>query len=439
MKKRATLIFSLIALLLIGVSLASLSTATAKVNPKKWDTAIAKDSVQGHATFYEMHLGLFAHYSFPGKKYQWGSTGWIDGSDVKSLDELADNFDANDLAEKAATMRAQYVIFTTSHANMNVLFPSEVMKRYLPGHCSKRDVLRDVINAVKAKNMRVMFYIHPSDGHDFTKEDQDRVGYNEGAPFKKYNEFINEYYAELVDRYGKDVSGYFIDGGVPKKYLDLPRLRKTFLSRQPGTWLLQNGGRNPVCNDYGAHETLDSPYPAANWAVYKPITGEWWALKNSVTFCPELAYRYTVLQASVKERQGGGVGWSFGPYPGGKWEVGVPSFCERLGKLIDKSGPSIYGTRPGKAWVTLNKQPLVGLAYVSTESVDGKKTYLHQFLPPKTQTLVLPAPADGRKFTSARLIINNHKVDLQQTDSSVTLTLKDGDRWDDVDTIIALQ
>ena len=106
---------------------------------------------------------------------------------------------------------------------------------------------------------------------------------------------------------------------------------------------------------------------------------------------------------------------------------------------MDKSGPSIYGTRPGKAWVTLNKQPLVGLAYVSTESVDGKKTYLHQFLPPKTQTLVLPAPADGRKFTTARLIINNHKVDLQQTDSSVTLTLKDGDGWDDVDTIIALQ
>ena len=439
MKQRPVFILRIIAIILINCLIIQLSTSSKNLKPKKVDTVIAQDSAQGKATFYEMHLGLFAHYMFPGKKYQWGATEWADGSAVKSLDELADNFDAEDFAAKAQLMHAQYIIFTTSHANMNVLFPSEVMKRYLPGHCSKRDVLSDLIKAVKAKNIRVMFYIHPSDGHDFTKEDQDRVGYNDGAPYKRYNDFINEYYAELIDRYGKEVSGYFIDGGVPKKYLDLPRLRKTFLSRQPGTWLLQNGGLNRVFNDYGAFETLDAPYPAANWAVYKPITGEWWALKNSVLFCPELAYRYTVLQSSVRDRQGGGVGWSFGPYPGGKWEVGVTSFCERLGELIDKSGPSIFGTRPGKAYLTLNKQPLVGLSYVSTESIDGKKTYLHQFLPQKTKKLELPAPADGRTFSSAKLLSNNHKVELQQTDSSVILTLIPGDQWDDVDTIIVLE
>ena len=274
-----------------------------------------------------MHLGLFAHYMFPGKPYQWGATVWADGSGVKSLDELADNFDAAEFAAAAKLMRAQYIIFTTSHANMNVLFPSEVMQRYLPGHASKRDVLRDVIKAMKAKNIRVMFYIHPSDGHDFTKEDQERVGWNDGPPYKRYNDFYNEYVVELVDRYGKDVSGYFMDGGVPQKIVDGPRLRETILSRQPGAWLVQNGGLNRAVNDYGAYETLDPPYPAANWAVNKPITGEWWALTNSVILCPELAYRYTVLQASLKDRQGGGVGWSFGPHPGGKWELGVHSFC----------------------------------------------------------------------------------------------------------------
>ena len=430
--------FSLILILFIGSILTS-ATTSAKVKPKIPDIVMAQDSVQAHAALLRMHLGFFAHYSFPGKKYQWGSTDWIDGTPIASLDELADNFDAEDLAQKAAAMRAQYVIFTTSHANMNVLFPSEVMNKYLPGHTSKRDVLGDLIKAVKAKNIQVMFYVHPSDGHDFTKDDQDRVGYNEGAPFTKYNDFINAYYAELVDRYGKEVSGYFLDGGVPKKILDLPRLRKTFLSRQPGAILIQNGGLNRMCNDYGAFETLDPPYPAANWVVCKPITGEWWALKNSVIICPELAYRYTVLQASVKDRQGGGVNWAFGPYPGGKWEIGVPSFCERLGALMDKSGSSVFGTLPSKAYVTLNKKALVGLAYTATESIDGKKTFVHQFLPPKTQKLELPAPADGRKFSSARLLVNNHKVDLQQTENAVILTLNKGDRWDDVDTIIELK
>lgn len=422
--------------LLVGSLLLSSSSFS---QTKKGALSVAQDSAQAHAILYDLHLGFFAHYSFPGKEYKYGSTGWIDGTAIKSLDELADNFDAEDFATKAQLMRAQYIIFTTSHANMNVLFPSEVMKQYLPGHTSKRDVIADMIKAVKAKNIRVLFYIHPTDGHDFTKEDQERVGYNDGAPFKKYNDFYNAYIAELVDRYGKDVSGYFMDGGVPKRIVDSRRLRMTILSRQPGAILFQNGGLNRDCNDYGAFETLDPPYPAANWAVNKPITGEWWAMKNSVTFNPELAYRYTVLQASLRDRQGGGVGWSAGPYPGGKWEIGVTSFCERLGKLMDKSGSSIFGTRPGKAWVTLDKKPLVGLAYVSTESVDGKKTYLHQFLPPKTQKLELPAPANGRKFTSAYLLTNHRKVELEQTESSVVLTLSNKDKWDDVDTIIVLE
>ena len=401
---------------------------------------IAKDSAEGHASFYEMHLGFFVHYMFPGKKYQYGATVWADGSAVNSLDELADNFDAEDFAATAKRMRAQYIIFTTSHANMNALFPSDVLRRYLPGHTSKRDVLRDVIKAMKKQDIRVVFYIHPSDGHDFSKEDQERVGWNDGPPYKRYNDFINEYFGELVDRYGKDVSGYFLDGGVPKKIVDGPRVRETILSRQPGAWLIQNGGLNRAVNDFGAYETLDSPYPAANWAVNKPITGEgWWALTNTVVLCPELAYRYTILQASLKDRQGGGVGWSFGPHPGGKWELGVPSFCDRIGALVDQAGPSLFGTRPSKAYVTLNRKPLIGLPYVATESIDGKKTYLHQFMAPKTQELELPAPADGRKFSSAYLLSNHHKIDLKQTENAVRLTLKQKDRWDNVDTIIVLE
>jgi hypothetical protein len=439
MNKTSISILRHVAIFFFTILLSSCTTAPEikkTVHPK---ITIAQDSVTARASFYEMHLGLFAHYMFPQPGYQWGGTEWADGSAVKSLDELADNFDAEDFAATAKTMRAQYIIFTTSHANMNVLFPSEVIKKYLPVHFSHRDVLRDLITEVKARNIRVMFYIHPSDGHDFSKGDQERVGWNDGPPYQRWNDFINAYYAELVDRYGKDVSGYYIDGGLPDKHVDGARLRKTILSRQPGAWLLQNSGLDSTCVDYGSFEALEHPYPAANWAVYKPITGLWWATKSSVVFCPELAYRFTILQASVKGRQGGGVGWSFGPHPGGRWETGVRTFCERLGALIDKTGPSLFGTRPSKAYVTLDKQPLVGLAYVATESAEGKTTYLHLFLPPRTKILKLPAPADGRKFTSARLLSNNHDVDLQLTDNAVILSLKEGDTWDDVDTIILLE
>jgi len=427
------------ALLVSALIGTSCKTPAASTKLPSYPTTIAGDSASGRASFYEMHLGLFAHYMFPQNGYAWPPTKWADTTFVRSLDELADNFDAADFADKAATMRAQYIIFTTSHANMNVLFPSAVISKYLPGHASKRDVLRDVINEMKSRNIRVMFYIHPSDGHDFSRAEQDRVGWNDGAPYRKYNDFLNEYYAELADRYGKDVSGYFIDGGLPNEHVDGARMRKTILSRQPGAWLLQNSGLDRSTVDFAGHETLDRPFPAANWAVYKPITGEWWAEKNYVIIPAELAYRYTVLQASVRDRQGGGVGWSFGPHPKGYWEPGVSSFCKTLGALIDRSGPSIFGTRPSKAFVTLDKKPLIGLKYVATESMDGKTTYLHRFLPSATKSIELPLPANGFVYTKAYLLANGHPLTLSQSAAGISLTLSDGDDWDEVDTIIVME
>ena len=308
------------------------------------------------ASFTDMHLGLFAHYMYVGKPYQWGATEWADGTMAKSLDELADNLDVEDFAATAAAMRAQYVIFTTWHANMNVLYPSVVMKRHLPGHCSRRDAVGDLIQALKARNIRTVLYIHPSDaGPDFTREDQDRVGWNDGAPFRRWNDFINEVVAEVVDRYGKDVSGYYIDGGLPEQ-VDAPRLRKTILDRQPAAWLIQNSGLNRACVDYGARERMEPPYPSTTWLRCQTITDEWWARRATVQWQPEQAYRYTILQAALTGRMGGGVTWSFGPRPGGKWEQGVPAFCERLGVLVDRAGASLFGTRPSRAYVTKGRR-----------------------------------------------------------------------------------
>ncbi|MCX6924425.1 MAG: alpha-L-fucosidase [Verrucomicrobia bacterium] len=390
------------------------------------------------APFADMHLGLFAHYIYVGKPYEWGATEWADGTAVRSLDELADNLDVEDFAANAAAMRAQYVLFTAWHANMNVLFPSAVMKRRLPGHCSRRDAVGDFIRALKARNIRPMLYIHPSDGHDFTQDDQDRVGWNDGPPFGRWNDFINEMLAEVVDRYGKDLFGYYIDGGLPTQ-VDAPRLRKTILDRQPAAWLIQNSGLNRACADYGALERMEPPYPATTWLRCQTITDEWWAKRATVHWCPELAYRYTILQAAVTGRMGGGVAWSFGSHPGGRWELGVPSFCQRLGALVDRAGLSLFGTRPSRAYVVKDQQALQGLAYVATESSDGKRTFVHLFLPPRERSFQLPAPADGRRFSSARLLDSGRKVSLLQTDTAVGLTLDPADHWDDVDTIAVLE
>ena len=247
------------------------------------------------ASFTDMHLGLFASYTFVGKPYQWGWTEWADGTAVQSLDELADNLDVEDFAATAAAMRAQYVIFTT-------------------------------------------------------------------------------------------------------------------------------------------------------WLRCQTITEEWWARRAAVQWPPERAYRYTILQAAVSGRMGGGVTWSFGPRPGGKWEQGVPAFCERLGVLVDRAGASLFGTRPSRAYVIKGAQdwpdegqPLNGLAYCATESRDGKKTFVHVFLPPKERHFQLPVPANGRLISQPSFWTPATRCRCCTTDAGVRLTLDPADRWDNVDTIIVME
>ena len=91
---------------------------------------------------------------------------------VERLDDLADRFDAKQFAADLAAMKVEYVLFTAFHANMNTLYPSKVMDKWLPGHSSRRDLLGDMIKACKEKGIPVLFYTHPRDGHDFTTSEQ---------------------------------------------------------------------------------------------------------------------------------------------------------------------------------------------------------------------------------------------------------------------------
>src|ERR1017187_9356378 len=121
---------------------------------------------QGIQNFQKMKYGLFVHYVWGGTAYT--ATVNSDGSTPAGLDDLANRFDAAQFANDLASMKVEYVIFTAWHANMNCLWPSPKMNRWLPGHASRCDLLRDMITAVRAKGIRVLLYTHPSDGHDLT-------------------------------------------------------------------------------------------------------------------------------------------------------------------------------------------------------------------------------------------------------------------------------
>ena len=95
----------------------------------------------------------------------------------------------------------------------------------LASHRCSRDLIGDMIRAVKARGVEVILYTHPRDGHDFSEEDQKKTGWNATNPETgtdpdmqafdraRWNDFINEQYAELVERYGAGLIGLYIDTG----------------------------------------------------------------------------------------------------------------------------------------------------------------------------------------------------------------------------------
>lgn len=437
----------------------------------------AQSAATTPADYRSMKYGFFVHYVWGGDAYS--ATIKKDGSMPAGLDDLAARFDAEGFARDLDSMGVEYVLFTAWHAEMNVLYPSKVMDKWLPGHSAKRDLIGDMIRACKAKGIDVLLYTHPRDGHDFTDADMAKTGWYRGQhpnpdfdkwDRNKWNDFINEAYGELVDRYGKDILGLYLDegSGAADSYrvIDYPRLRKTITSKHPHLVMMQNDYGNLYSADLGNQEVFYN-HSFANadgdqWESYKiPIsivTGSiFWAafpegkdgpaqssakvgFNKWVHYSPESMFRYTVLQAG-SNTDGGGVIWAAGPYAGGGWETGVLDRMKRTGKLIDAIEPSVKNTYPSSAYPTAPGTRIADLAWgVATRSIDDRREYIHVLRPPTdgSKTLKLPAPADGRKFSKAALLLDKKPVELRQDENGVSLKLPAASNWDVLDTVIVL-
>ena len=414
------------------------------------------------AEYRGMKYGFFAHYAWGGPTYP--VTVNPDGSVPKNLDDLANRFDAEGFAADLDSMGVEYVLFTAWHANMNLMYPSAQMERWRPGHSSKRDVLRDLIEACRAKGIRVLLYTHPRDGHDFSKEDQIRTGF-EPLNYQRWNDFINSIYGELMDRYGRDILGVYIDeGGKNDKYVDYPRLRETIKLRGNNPVIMQNDYGNLYSCDMGNKEIYyngafglpeSEKWPGLKTPVSIVIGSIFWAatakgrqtpisqspqvaFNPMVRYSPESMFRYTVLQAATN-CDGGGTLWAAGPYPGGGWEMDVKERMQALGKMIKPVERAIKRTYPSNSYVTEAGKGIGDLTWgVATRSIDDNHEYIHVLKPLSGRSLALPPPADGKRFRSATFVSDGRSVRIAQARTGVTLALNDGDSWSALDTVIDL-
>jgi len=174
------------------------------------------------------------------------------------------------------------------------------------------------------------------------------------------------------------------------------------------------------------------------------VIGEDWMAKVTadlpvLRYDAKMLFRYTVLEASCNI-DGGGCCWAAGPYVGGGWEQNVLSTLQQAGKWYAQRRESLAFTRPSTSYPVVSGTTIRQLPYgiVATQSVDGKKEYIHVLTPPTGKTLFLPLPKDGKVFKSAHLLESGVSVSLKYASNGVTITLPENAIWDELDTVLVL-
>jgi hypothetical protein len=160
--------------------------------------------------------GLFIHWT-DRTKPRYGP--------MKPYEKAVDDFDVETFADQMKELGAKYVIFTAEHVSDWFCAPLVSWDKYHPGKTTKRDLIADLIPALKKRGIKFFMYIHLPKMANFPE------AYNNG--FNYTNDDINntdvleslcdrlcEMLEEIGGRYGEDLCGYWLDGWqmIPLKY-----------------------------------------------------------------------------------------------------------------------------------------------------------------------------------------------------------------------------
>ena len=419
--------------------------------------------------FESMKYGFFVHYIAPLAVYK-------DGSSPKTLDEAADGFDVPGFADAIEAMGVEYLIFTAWHYRAIPLYPSRVTEAWRPGCSVKRDLVGEVIDAVRSRGISVFLYTHPRDGHDFIGEERVACGWGEGDweghadtpnpetfDYARWNQYTQALYEELMERYGDRIDGIYTDSMGPGRFtfeyhysaayehpiVDYLALRGIIKRANPDIALIQNGFGWLFSNDFTMPEgffgfEVNHPvelWPACEKSLAMTPFSQWAASGHygeNVSRCSaEDLARFTLFEASCTTA--GGVCWASGPYCGGGWDVGVMETMTELKCILHRIGEGLKNVVPSTSWPTISGDTLKSRGYVfECSSHDRVYEYIHIMRMPGDGVIKLPVPQDGALLSHPRVLTPGVVLsDFVQDESGVRFSLTG--TFDPVDTVVRLR
>ena len=98
-----------------------------------------------------------------------------------------------------------------------------------------------------------------------------------------------------------------------------------------------------------------------------------------------------------------------------------------FGRLWSERKVSLLNTRPSTIVEPVHNLPW---DIVATDSTDGATVYVHKLIPPTAgKSIRLPAPKNGRRFSSAALLLGGGNVTIKQSSGSLDLEIPADVNW----------
>ncbi|MEA2734179.1 MAG: alpha-L-fucosidase [Humisphaera sp.] len=291
-----------------------------------------------------------------------------------------EKFDAKRWARIAKDAGMKYVVITSKHHDGFALFDSKAGDYDVMATPFKRDILKELSEAVRAEGLTMCWYHSIMDWHHPDAR---------GAAFPKYRDaYLKPQLKELLTNYG-DIGVMWFDGEWIQEWTE-PQGKdlysfcrsiqpKVIVNNRVGKGRKGMQGMNKsadAAGDFGTpeQEVPASGFPGVDWESCMTMNDTWGFKKNDHNWKSEEKLIHTLIETASK---GGNFLLNVGPTAAG--EIPQPS-VERLaamGKWMKTNGESIYGTTASPfaaemAWGRVTQKPGKLFLHVMNWPSDGK-------------------------------------------------------------------
>jgi alpha-L-fucosidase len=395
--------------MLTALLFAAMATVTPSDNPQMIETKSQRDARMNW--WREARFGMFIHwglYAIPAG--EWGNRKnhgeWIMETAQIPVDTYEKfvpqfnpvKFDASKWARMAKGAGMKYVVITSKHHDGFALFDSKVSEYDVMATPFKRDIMRELSEAVRGEGLTMCWYHSIMDWHHPAyvparkwnpRQDPNRKNLDEYVPY------LRSQVTELLTKYGP-IGVMWFDGEWESTWNDtygrpLYELCRTL---QPSVIVnnrvsnsrggsMASGGNDQRVGDFSTPEQFIPPtgLKGVDWETCMTMNDNWGWNKNDKDWkSSEQLIRNLVDIVS----KGGNYLLNIGPTADGTFPPEAVQRLKEIGRWMKANGDSIYGT---------TASVFEGLSWGrSTTKAKGKDTilYLHVFDWPKNKRLVVP-------------------------------------------------